>query len=72
MLYLIHHSFFQEILIRTSAISGWTEELDYCIRERMPTVANRHIRNIIELEAELQKLISWWDGLTLVESFFRQ
>ena len=53
-------------------ISEWEDELDFALRNRMPTVANNHIRNILDLETELQKLESWWAGLTLVESYFRQ
>ena len=64
--------FSQERLFRVAAISEWEDELDFALRNRMPTVANNHIRNILDLETELQKLESWWAGLTLVESYFRQ
>jgi len=62
----------QERLFRVAVISEWEDELDFALRNRMPTVANNHIRNILDLETELQKLESWWVGLTLVESYFRQ
>ena len=62
----------QEICFRARVIGGWYAELEHCIAERLITVTRYHIRNIEELQQELEKVEQWLYHLTMMDSMFQR
>jgi hypothetical protein len=65
-------SLLQEICYRAMLIRMWYAELDHCINERLITPTRYHMRNIEELQQELQKLEGWLYNLTMIDSMFQR
>jgi hypothetical protein len=61
-------SLLQEICYRAMLIRMWYAELDHCINERLITPTRYHMRNIEELQMELQKLDGFVYNLTMIDS----
>ena len=62
----------QEIAFRDAVLVEWHEQLDFTLRNVLPTVCRYHIANVTDLTVEMQKLQRWVSELTIVDSFFQR
>ena len=62
----------QEVAFRAAVLLEWHDDLDFAIREVLPTVCKYHIANITELTMEVEKLERWVLEVATLDSFFQR